>query len=33
MKKRTRKILVWIMLILMVGSVLATLVGYMISAR
>ncbi len=33
MKKRTRKILVWIMLILMVGSVFATLIGYMLSAR
>ena len=33
MKKRTRKIIVWIMLILMVGSVVATLLGYMISAR
>ncbi len=33
MKKRTRKILVWIMLILMVGSVIATMLGYMIASR
>lgn len=33
MKKTTRKILVWAMLILMVGSVFATLIGYMIAAR
>ncbi len=33
MKKRTRKILVWIMVLLMVGSVFATLIGIMLSAR
>lgn len=33
MKKRTRKILVWTMLILMVGSVFATIFGYIIAAR
>ncbi|MCI9279530.1 MAG: DUF4044 domain-containing protein [Bacilli bacterium] len=33
MKKRTRKLLVWIMLILMVGSVIATMLGYMITSR
>ena len=33
MKKRTKKILVWIMVLLMVGSVFATLVGIILSAR
>ncbi len=33
MKKRTRKILVWTMLLLMIGSVFATLIGYMLSAN
>lgn len=33
MKKRTRKILVWVMLLLMVGSVFATLISYVLQAR
>lgn len=33
MKKRTRKILVWIMLILMIGSVFATIISYILAAR
>ncbi len=33
MKKRTRKILVWFMVLLMVGSVFATLIGIMLSAK
>ena len=33
MKKRTRKVLVWIMLLLMIGSFFATLIGYFLSAR
>lgn len=32
MKKRTRKIIVWIMLFLMIASVIATLVGYALAA-
>ncbi len=33
MKKRTRKIIVWIMLLLMVGSFFATIIGYILAAR
>ncbi len=33
MKKRTRKIVVWTMLILMVLSVVASIIGIILSAR
>ena len=33
MGKRTRKIVGWAMFIIMVGSVIATLVGYALSAK
>ena len=32
MKKKTRKLIVWIMLILMISSVFATLIGYALGA-
>ena len=32
MKKRTRKILVWVMVFIMVASVFATLIGIILSA-
>jgi hypothetical protein len=32
MKKRTRKIVVWLMVILMVGSVFATMISYILAA-
>jgi len=33
MKKRTRKIITWIMVILMIASFVATIVGYILAAR
>ncbi len=33
MSKKTRKVLVWVMLFLMIGSVIATLVGYALLPR
>ncbi len=33
MKKKTRKLVVWLMVFIMVGSVFATLIGYMLAAR
>lgn len=33
MSKKARKIAVWVMVILMVGSVFATLFGYIIASR
>lgn len=33
MKKKMNKLAVWFMLFLMIGSVIATMIGYMISAR
>ena len=33
MIKKTRKVLVWVMLFLMIGSVIATLVGYALLPR
>lgn len=32
MKKRTRKIITWIMVILMIASFVATIVGYILAA-
>ena len=33
MSKKMRKVLVWVMLFLMIGSVIATLVGYALLPR